>query len=34
MTSLQSEIEKRGRRVFELVDKYPDSLFSKAGFYQ
>jgi RHH-type transcriptional regulator, proline utilization regulon repressor / proline dehydrogenase / delta 1-pyrroline-5-carboxylate dehydrogenase len=34
MTSLQSEIEKRGRRIFELVDKYPESLFSKAGFYQ
>src|SRR5258708_24826080 len=34
MTSLQSEIEKRGKRIFELVDKYPESLFSKAGFYQ
>jgi RHH-type proline utilization regulon transcriptional repressor/proline dehydrogenase/delta 1-pyrroline-5-carboxylate dehydrogenase len=34
MTSLQSEIEKRGRGIFELVDKYPESLFSKAGFYQ
>ncbi len=34
MTSLQSEIEQRGRRIFELVDKYPESLFSKAGFYQ
>jgi RHH-type transcriptional regulator, proline utilization regulon repressor / proline dehydrogenase / delta 1-pyrroline-5-carboxylate dehydrogenase len=34
MTSLQSEIEQRGRRIFELVDKHPESLFSKAGFYQ
>src|SRR5437870_11915756 len=34
MTSLQSEIEQRGKRIFELVDKYPVSLFSKAGFYQ
>jgi len=34
MRSLQSEIEQRGARIFELVDKHPDSLFSKAGFYQ
>jgi RHH-type transcriptional regulator, proline utilization regulon repressor / proline dehydrogenase / delta 1-pyrroline-5-carboxylate dehydrogenase len=34
MRSLQSEVEQRGRRIFELVDKYPESLFSKAGFYQ
>ena len=34
MRSLQSEIEHRGRRIFELVDKNPESLFSKAGFYQ
>jgi RHH-type proline utilization regulon transcriptional repressor/proline dehydrogenase/delta 1-pyrroline-5-carboxylate dehydrogenase len=34
MRSLQSEIEQRGRRIFELVDKYPESLFSKSGFYQ
>jgi len=34
MRSLQSEIEQRGARIFELVDKYPESLFSKAGFYQ
>ncbi|HEY5991038.1 MAG TPA: L-glutamate gamma-semialdehyde dehydrogenase [Candidatus Udaeobacter sp.] len=34
MTSLQSEIERRGKRVFELVDKHPEPLFSKAGFYQ
>src|SRR5437763_2370188 len=34
MRSLQSEIEQRGQRIFELVDKRPESLFSKAGFYQ
>jgi RHH-type proline utilization regulon transcriptional repressor/proline dehydrogenase/delta 1-pyrroline-5-carboxylate dehydrogenase len=34
MTALQSEIERRGRRVFELVDEHPERLFSKTGFYQ
>jgi RHH-type transcriptional regulator, proline utilization regulon repressor / proline dehydrogenase / delta 1-pyrroline-5-carboxylate dehydrogenase len=34
MRSLQREIEQHGRRIFELVDKHPESLFSKAGFYQ
>ncbi len=34
MTALQNEIEQRGRRIFELVDKHPEPLFSKAGFYQ
>jgi RHH-type proline utilization regulon transcriptional repressor/proline dehydrogenase/delta 1-pyrroline-5-carboxylate dehydrogenase len=34
MRSLQSEIEQRGTRIFELVDQHPESLFSKAGFYQ
>src|SRR5215471_9432471 len=34
MRPLQSEVEQRGTRIFELVDKYPDRLFSKAGFYQ
>src|SRR5215468_600095 len=34
MRSLQSEVEQRGTHIFELVDKYPDRLFSKAGFYQ
>lgn len=34
MRSLQSEVEQRGRRIFELVDKHPERLFSKAGFYQ
>jgi RHH-type transcriptional regulator, proline utilization regulon repressor / proline dehydrogenase / delta 1-pyrroline-5-carboxylate dehydrogenase len=34
MRSLQSEVERRGRRIFELVDENPDRLLSKAGFYQ
>src|SRR5215469_5852254 len=34
MRSLQTDVEQRGRRIFELVDKNPDPLFSKAGFYQ
>jgi RHH-type proline utilization regulon transcriptional repressor/proline dehydrogenase/delta 1-pyrroline-5-carboxylate dehydrogenase len=31
---LQTEIEQRGERIFDLVDRHPESLFSKAGFYQ
>src|SRR5215470_18734853 len=34
MRSLQSDIEQRGTRIFELVDKNPERLFSKAGLYQ
>jgi RHH-type proline utilization regulon transcriptional repressor/proline dehydrogenase/delta 1-pyrroline-5-carboxylate dehydrogenase len=34
MSSLQSEIERRGATIFDLVDRHSDSLFSKAGFYQ
>src|SRR5438477_8577263 len=34
MGSLQDEVEQRGTRIFELVDKHPERLFSKAGFYQ
>ena len=34
MSSLQGEIERRGTGIFELVDRHPESLFSKAGFYQ
>ena len=34
MRSLQSDIEQRGARIFELVDKHPERFFSKAGFYQ
>src|SRR5262249_19615712 len=34
MRLLQSEVEQRGSHILALVDKHPDSLFSKAGFYQ
>jgi RHH-type transcriptional regulator, proline utilization regulon repressor / proline dehydrogenase / delta 1-pyrroline-5-carboxylate dehydrogenase len=34
MGSLQAEIQRRGERIFELVDEHPEPLFSKAGFYQ
>src|SRR5216117_3601867 len=34
MTAVQNEIERRGSRIFELVDKHPEPLFSKAGVYQ
>jgi RHH-type transcriptional regulator, proline utilization regulon repressor / proline dehydrogenase / delta 1-pyrroline-5-carboxylate dehydrogenase len=34
MSSLQGEIEQRGERIFALVDRHPESIFSKAGFYQ
>ncbi|HXX43074.1 MAG TPA: L-glutamate gamma-semialdehyde dehydrogenase [Chthoniobacterales bacterium] len=34
MNSLQTEIENRGAEIFDLVDRHPESLFSKAGFYQ
>src|SRR5947209_3592069 len=34
MTALQGEIERRGKRIFKLVDEHPEPLFSKAGFYQ
>ena len=34
MGGLQAEIERRGDRIFELVDQHPEPLFSKAGFYQ
>ena len=34
MSSLQAEVERRGARMFELVDRHPESIFSKAGFYQ
>src|SRR6266403_1833054 len=34
MTALQDEIERRGTRIFELVDKHPEPLFSRAGLYQ
>jgi len=34
MSSLQEEIEERGSQIFHLVDQNPESIFSKAGFYQ
>src|ERR1700726_2937700 len=34
MGSLQAEIEMRGARIFDLGDRHPESIFSKAGFYQ
>ncbi len=34
MRSLESDVVQRGTRIFELVDKHPERLFSKAGFYQ
>ena len=34
MGALQAEIERRGERIFDLVDQHPEPLFSKAGFYQ
>jgi RHH-type proline utilization regulon transcriptional repressor/proline dehydrogenase/delta 1-pyrroline-5-carboxylate dehydrogenase len=34
MRSLQGEIEQRGTRILQRVDQHPESLFSKAGFYQ
>ncbi len=34
MSSLQTEIAQRGAEIFDLVDRHPEPLFSKAGFYQ
>ena len=34
MSSLQEETEERGSQIFYLVDQNPESIFSKAGFYQ
>ncbi len=34
MNSLQAKVEQRGQQIFDLVDRNPESLFSKAGFYQ
>ena len=34
MSPLQEQIEQRGERIFELVDRNPESIFTKAGFYQ
>jgi RHH-type proline utilization regulon transcriptional repressor/proline dehydrogenase/delta 1-pyrroline-5-carboxylate dehydrogenase len=34
MNPLQEQIEQRGLQIFDLVDENPESIFSKAGFYQ
>jgi RHH-type transcriptional regulator, proline utilization regulon repressor / proline dehydrogenase / delta 1-pyrroline-5-carboxylate dehydrogenase len=34
MSLLQAEVERRGTRMFALVDRHPESILSKAGFYQ
>ena len=34
MNLLQAEVERRGAQIFDLVDRHPESIFSKAGFYQ
>jgi RHH-type proline utilization regulon transcriptional repressor/proline dehydrogenase/delta 1-pyrroline-5-carboxylate dehydrogenase len=34
MSSLQQDIEQRGLQMFDLVDQNPESIFTKAGFYQ
>src|SRR6266478_3838356 len=34
MSSLLAQIEERGERIFDLVDRHPESVFSTAGFYQ
>src|SRR5437868_12880464 len=34
MNALQEEVELRGDKIFDLVDSHPESVFSKAGFYQ
>src|SRR5947207_15411649 len=34
MSLLQAEVERRGTQIFDLVDRHPETIFSKAGFYQ
>ena len=34
MSALQTETERRGEQILGLVDRHPESIFSKAGFYQ
>ncbi|MBA3274110.1 MAG: proline dehydrogenase family protein, partial [Chthoniobacterales bacterium] len=34
MSPLQSRTEQRGMEIFRLVDRHPESIFSKSGFYQ
>ncbi|MGH8093275.1 MAG: L-glutamate gamma-semialdehyde dehydrogenase [Chthoniobacterales bacterium] len=34
MSDLQAATEDRGHQIFDLVDQHPESIFTKAGFYQ
>ncbi|MBA3882995.1 MAG: hypothetical protein H0X73_09855, partial [Chthoniobacterales bacterium] len=34
MSHLQTQTEQRGMEIFRLVDRHPESIFSRAGFYQ
>ena len=34
MSPIQAEVERHGTQIFDLVDRHPESIFSKAGFYQ
>src|SRR5215211_6740101 len=34
MSALQAETERRGLEIFERVERHPESIFSKSGFYQ
>src|SRR5215211_6664168 len=34
MSALQAETERRGLEIFERVERHPESIFTKAGFYQ
>jgi RHH-type transcriptional regulator, proline utilization regulon repressor / proline dehydrogenase / delta 1-pyrroline-5-carboxylate dehydrogenase len=34
MSALQVVAESRGQQIFDLVDQHPESIFTKAGFYQ
>ncbi|MEP6822139.1 MAG: proline dehydrogenase family protein, partial [Chthoniobacterales bacterium] len=33
MSALQKATEQRGEQIFHLVDRHPESIFSKSGFY-
>ena len=33
MSPLQAETEQRGMEIFRLVDRHPESIFTKSGFY-
>jgi RHH-type proline utilization regulon transcriptional repressor/proline dehydrogenase/delta 1-pyrroline-5-carboxylate dehydrogenase len=34
MSALQAAVERRGQQILDLVDRHPESIFSKTGFYQ